>query len=219
MKRKALTLASIAAASVAWVATVAVAQTPDPSKPSVTVVTMFGDAVLFGIPAGWQKVHQQRNENAAIIEFVPQDQSAQSWREMITVQAFRAPPKEVTPKAFMELMVGRIQDSCGAQTVAIPVADLRVDGQPAFSAIIGCASLAKPTAGAQAGQGEVAYYVAVRGAKDMLLFQRAVRGAGFDKSKPPITPASGPKLFESLQPIKLCNPSNPPSACIMRKAR
>lgn len=216
MKRVTFALASLAAASVA---TVALAQTPDPSKPSVTIVTMFGDAVLFGIPAGWKKIHQQRTENAAIMEFVPQDQSAQSWREMITVQAFRAPPKEVSPKAFMELMVGRIQDGCGAQTVAIPIADMRVDGRPAFSAIIGCASLPKPAAGAQAGQGEAAYYVAVRGAKDMLLFQRAVRGAGFDKSKPPITPASAPKLFESLQPIKLCSPSDPPSACIMRKAR
>jgi hypothetical protein len=192
---------------------VAFPQGSDPTRPGIAVIPMFGDGVVFNLPPGWVKMYQQRNESVAIVEFLPEGQTLELWREMITVQAVRNPPAQVTPKSFMELMAGRIRESCGAPTVAIPLEDLKIDGSPAFSAIMGCGALPRPTAGAQAGQGEVAYYLAVRGGKDMLIFQRAVRGPGFERSKSPISAANAGALRDAFLPIRICSLADPAADC------
>ena len=46
----------------------------DPAKPSIVLVPMFGDTVSLMVPAGWVKVHQQKTERVAILEFVPAGQ-------------------------------------------------------------------------------------------------------------------------------------------------
>ena len=95
--------------------------------------------------------------------------------------------------------------SCGESLVKISIGDLRVDGHDAHAAIIGCGSVAadRPS-GLKKGQGEVAYFIAIRGRKDMYLVHRAVRGPEFDPRSPPITPANGLRLMRELEPIKLC---------------
>ncbi len=66
--RRAL-LAALAAAGIST------ALAADPAKPSIVVVPMFGDGVTLSVPAGWVKVHQQKTEQQAILEFVPAGQS------------------------------------------------------------------------------------------------------------------------------------------------
>jgi hypothetical protein len=54
------------------------------------------------------------------------------------------------------------------------------------------------------GQGEVAYYIAMKGARDLYVFQRAVRTAAFPLRNPPITATMGQELMKDIHPIKLC---------------
>lgn len=198
---------------------VSFAQDADPAIPSVNIIPMYGDGVLFSLPPGWKKTYQQRNDNVAIVEFLPSGQTLEGWREMITVQAVRNPPAQVTPRSFMDLMAGKMRESCGATAVNIALGGLKIDGHPAFSAIMGCGAQPHPTAGAKAGHGEVAYYLVVRGTKDMLIFQRAVRGPGFNSATSPIRPDNASALHNAFLPIKICSLAEPAADCARRNPR
>ena len=191
----------------------------DAAKRSIVLVPMFADAVVFSVPPGWQLAHQMRTETQAILEFVPEGQTVQAWREMITVRAFKDPPRDVTPKAFLEQVADRLQGVCPGQAVAASLGDTRVDSHPAHGAILGCGRMPAGTAGATAGQGEVAYYLALRGSGDFVVAQRAVRGRAFDRARPPVTPRDAAAMREALQPLKVCSLSEPAEACRTRAPR
>lgn len=204
--RRALLAAALSISSVASLAA-------DPAKPSIVLVPMFGDTVSLMVPAGWVKVHQQKTERVAILEFVPAGQSTAAWSEMITVQAFKGVPANVTPLGLLESTAGRIGGVCPDHAVAATLGELKVGERPAHAAIIGCGSMPAGEAGARAGQGEVAYYVAIRGTSDMVVVQRAVRGKAFDRKQPPITRQVASAMHAALQPLSVCGLSEPPAQC------
>lgn len=191
----------------------------EPYPQSINLIAMFGDGVTFRVPAGWTKAYQQRNDKTAIIEFVPEGQTVDAWRELISVQAFKDLPPQMSPQTVIERMLTAIRDHCGRNAIAIPLGERMVDGQPGFAAITGCASMPRPTAGAQVGQGESAYYLAVRGPKDMHLFQRAVRGPAFLPGNSPINAGNVSQIYQSLNPIKFCDLSKPAKDCVERAPR
>jgi len=97
---------------------------------------------------------------------------------------------------------------------------LKIDSYEAGAAIIGCANLQTPVAGGlQKGQGEIAYYVAIKGEHDVYIIQRSVRGAAFDPAHPPITPEKIAMLMRDILPIKLCSKTDSRNACWDRPAR
>ena len=185
----------------------------DPAKPSLLVVPMFGDGVTLMVPAGWNRVHQERTAQQAVLEFVPAGQSVKDWSEMLTVQAIKGPPAEVTPMGFLEQVVVGVRRVCPEHAVAITLGDLKVGERPAHAAIIGCGAMPAGTAGAKAGQGEVAFYVAVRGVSDMVVVHRAVRGKAFDRRQPPITAPVAAAMRAALEPLTVCGLSEPPARC------
>ena len=185
----------------------------DAARPSLVVVPMFGDGVTLSVPAGWVKAHQQKNERQAILEFVPAGQTVQAWNEMITVQAFKGLPAEATPRRLLESIAGRMRGVGPEHAVATGLGDLKVGERPAHAAIIGCATVPAGAAGAGDGQGELAYYVAIRGANDMVVVQRAVRGRAFDRQRPPITPQVATAMHGAMAPLSVCALSEPPGKC------
>ena len=203
--------ALLAAFASFWVALPALGA--DPTKPSIVLVPMFGDGVTFSVPPGWIKVHQQKNERQAILEFVPAGQSTAAWSEMITVQAFKDPHANATPLGLLESIAGRVGGVCPEHSVAATLGELKVGERPAHAAIIGCGTMPAGAAGASAGQGEVAYYVAIRGTSDMIVVQRAVRGKAFDRRQPPITRQVATAMHAALQPLSVCGFSEPPAQC------
>lgn len=180
---------------------------PAAEKGEAATVPIFSQTLAFTLPAGWKLGFENVGESIHVVEYVPEGQTVENWREMITLQGFRDvdrnPP--LTPKGFLGLKVLDHRKVCGERVVAISIGDLRVDGHDAHAAIIGCGSVpADRPYGLKKGQGEVAYFIAIRGRKDMYLIHRAMRGPEFDPRSPPITPANGPQLMGELEPIKLC---------------
>lgn len=185
----------------------------DAPRPSIVLVPMFGDGVSLTIPAGWIRAHQQRTDRLAILEFVPAGQSAREWNEMITVQAFAGIPAEATPLRVLESVAARIRDVCPGKSVAIALGERKVGERAAHAAIIGCGTLRAGESGAKAGQGEVAFYLAIRGTSDMVVVQRAVRGRAFDPADPPISTPVAAAMHSALEPLSVCGLSEPPSRC------
>jgi len=183
-------------------------------KPATTYTPIFGQAVAFTLPAGWQAAFRNSTPGTYMMEFVPQDQTVQTWREMITLQGFRgvAQNPQLTPRAFLASLAARIEKACGATFVAQSLGDTKVDSFDAHTAIIGCGNLK--------GQGEIAYMVAIKGTQDVYLIQRAFRGAPFPRERPPLSAANvQEQAARPLEPIKICERAELQVQCWERRPR
>jgi hypothetical protein len=189
-------------------------QNSPPDRDPETISTpIFSQVVLFQLPAGWKPVHKDATQTSYIMEFLPKEQTLQAWREMITVLGFRdlAKNANATPKNFLAGLSSGMEKVCGTHTVVQLLGDTKIDSFDAHTAIMGCANLGR--------QSEIAYYVAIRGSSDMYLIQHAFRDEPFDKSRPPISRAKAQELIASLQPIKICDRSEPQEQCSSRNPR
>jgi hypothetical protein len=194
---------------------------PTNVKSVTTSTPIFSQVVVFGLPSGWKPAHENATETNYIMEFIPKDQTLQVWSDMITVQGFRnlAQNPKATPVAFLSVLAGRVKQTCGEQFVVHSLGDRKIDSFDAHAAIMGCASMQAPAFGAKAGQGEIAFYIAIKGTNDLYLVHRAMRGNAFDKNNPPMAPANAEGILRSLQPIKICERSEAQSQCWERGAR
>jgi hypothetical protein len=193
----------------------------DLPQPTTATIPIFNQVIAFTLPAHWKPVHQNATKASYIAEFVPREESAQAWKEMITVQGFRdlAQQPRASPINFLARISAGMEKVCGADTVTQALGAVTVDSYEAQAAIIGCASLPRAASGARAGQGEIAYYLAIKGTHELYVIQRAVRGGAFDKRKAPITEANAARILETLQPVKICDSADSREQCAARKPR
>jgi hypothetical protein len=193
----------------------------DLPKPATATIPIFNQVIAFTLPAHWKPVHQSATKATYVAEFVPRAESAQAWREMITVQGFRdlAQQPRASPINFLAKIAAGMEKVCGGDTVTQSLGAVTVDSYEAQAAIIGCASLPRAAPGARAGQGEIAYYLAIKGTHELYVIQHAVRGGAFDKRKAPITEANAAQILEALQPVKVCDPVDSREQCAARKPR
>jgi hypothetical protein len=193
---------------------------PPSSKPaavaakSVTTSTpIFSQVFVFSLPGGFKPAHENSTPASYMMEFIPQDQTLASWRDMITVQGFRglARSDKGSPKNLLTTVSSHMEKACGSQALFYSLGDSKVDSFDAYAAIMGCAKIGD--------RSEIAYYLAIKGREDLYLIQRAFRGAPFDKSRPPVSGANAESIVSVLQPIKICERSEPQGQCWSRKSR
>jgi hypothetical protein len=183
-------------------------------KAAGTYTPVFGQAVVFTLPAGWKPGFVNNTRDTYMMEFVPQGQTVQAWREMITLQGFRGAARnpKFAPRAFLAALAARIEKACGATFVSQSLGDTKVDSFDAHTAIIGCGNLN--------GQGEIAYHVAIKGTQDVYLIHRAFRGASFSRETPPLSAANvHERAARLLEPIKICERAEPQAQCWDRRPR
>lgn len=192
-----------------------------PARTVTSSTPLFGQVVLFSVPQGWKAAHQQERANSYILELIPEAQTLQGWSDMLTLQGYKglAANANATPSNFLMLVGARIKEACPEHFVAQTLGNRTIDGHEAHVAVLGCARMSAPLAGAQTGQGEIALYVALKGSQDLYLIHRGLRGDGFERGKPPIHAANAEAVLRSLMPIKLCERSEPQAQCWSRKPR
>jgi len=182
-------------------------------------VPIFDQLLIFGIPRGWWPAYEKVAPRKYVLEFVPDGQSVKSWHEMITVQGFRdmALNPDFTPETFLATTARRMKDLCGTSTVTVWLGERKVDTFDAHAAILGCANLpSSPSSGVKRRQGEVAYYLAIQGNRDLYVIQRAIRGNAFDRANPPINADNASEFMREIEPIKLCDHNLTPEQCWAR---
>jgi len=183
---------------------------------------IFSQLVVHGIPKGWKPGYEKTMPARYIQEFVPAGESVEAWSEMITVQGLKdmSQNPNMTPKALLSMVAGGIKKKCGENFIGQAIGEQKVDSYEAYSAIIGCANLpANQPTGVKQGQGEVAFYLAIKGARDIYVIQRAVRTNAFDPTRSPITVDRISTLMRDVQPIKICDLNVSQFTCWDRAAR
>jgi hypothetical protein len=142
-----------------------------------------------------------------MLEMVPQEQSVDNWTEMFTLQGFKGIAEKADPKAILAAVVKSNMQVCGKDVVFSLVDHPPVSGFPAQGAIIGCSKVPRDMSiGLKKGMGEVAYYVAVKGKKDIYLFHKAVRTKEFNVESSPITQENAQAFISDFMPIELIEP-------------
>lgn len=80
--------------------------------PHLAWALYFGENLLTPLPAGWKIGFSQGQKGVSqIMEMVPEDQTVENWKQMITVQIFHT-LKDVDPDRFGDQMAAGFQKAC-----------------------------------------------------------------------------------------------------------
>ena len=197
------------------------ARSPRDAKSMAASVPIFSQTIVFTLPDGWKPAYENDGKDSYMLEFVPQGQSVEAWKEMITVQGLRnlAKNPQFSPLALIENIAGGLKKICGDELVFQSLGAKKIDTYDAHAAIMGCARVEVESFGAKTGQGELAYYLAIKGTNDLYVVQRAIRGAAFAKKDAPISPSSADAFMSAMQPIKVCERAATLLECSARAVR
>lgn len=184
-------------------------------KPTTMVVPLFSQVVIFNVPSGWQRGNERSTERSYLLEIVPGDQTVLDWKEMISLSAYRAIGEnpEATPANFLNGAAGKMREHCAGEAITTALGALKVDGYPAYAAILGCPEVRG------ARRGEVGLHVAMMVGKDLITFQRALRGRPFTAATSPISPATARGAYGEFGPIKVCDKVPDMGPCLARAQR
>lgn len=190
---------------------------------------IFSQIVVFRIPMGWKPAYEKASATTYIMEFIPNDQKLDDWKEMISIQGFKnfAKVPNSSPQMAIALLATGIKKSCGDNFVGQFFGDAKIDSFNASIAFIGCANMSQdyPSGIIGKGKSDVGYYIVIKGDNEIYMIHRSARGAAFNPKTIPISQATLDGWASGLLPIKICerNPNIPTTApqseCWDRPAR
>ena len=184
-------------------------------------MTLFSQVFVARIP-NWKVVFEKPSPRHYIMEWVPAGQTLETWTEMITVQGLKDLARQPNLKAESVLgtLAGQIQKVCVPKFIGRSLGNSTIDSFEASRALIGCGELpADHPTGIKKGQGEIGYYIAIKGTNDVYVIHRSMRGAAFEPAALPVSQADLDRWEQELQPIKLCESNVPHAECWARKPR
>jgi hypothetical protein len=164
-----------------------------------------GEGVGIVIPAGWTLGHRDESGKTALLEWVPEGQSAADWTSMIAIQRFAGLPR-VDPEAFLR----QLQNAFAATCPAIVTGELYADtfeGLPIALHSLGC------TTNPETGKGEVSLFTAIAGEQALYLFQRTWRTAPFTQTGLPLSVAEIDAGSVDIGRLFVCADAAPADAC------
>ncbi len=193
---------------------------PRPWDITPVSVPIFSQVVVFSVPNEWKPAHESKGVGHYLLEHIPLEQTVQNWRDMITVQGFEglASRPNANPRGLLNLLASQIKSKCTDHFIGRSLGDGKLDGADVSIALIGCGKLPEDQPGGlKAGESELALYVALKGLKDMYVIHKSFRGKPISADAIPREQAQ--LLLLTLQPIKLCERSEPRNECWGRSQR
>ncbi len=171
------------------------------------VVRVFSQVTSHGLPTGWKVGFRTETPAHFMLEFVPKDESVENWKTMFTLQGFRNLAEKTDAKTMLGLAGMQQKKVCGESLIFELIEEEPISGFPAQGAIIGCSKVPHDLSiGLKKGMAEIAYYIAVKGKKDIYLFHKGIRGKAFDKNNSPITKHNAKEFIKDFLPIQLTDP-------------
>jgi hypothetical protein len=173
------------------------AETPAPLR---VISPIFGQLVMFSMPASFVPVTEGTKGPSYIREAVLKGETADRWTQMITVTGARgaAGAPGVSPQSFAASIAGGFKAACPGTFALKGLGQTRFGDREAFVAVAGCGRVE-----ASADKhSETALIAVVKGSADYYTLQWAERSAPVDT--PPIDDAKWQQRIGLLQPIRLC---------------
>tara|TARA_R110002074_G_scaffold402220_2_gene604795 strand:- start:91282 stop:91905 length:624 start_codon:yes stop_codon:yes gene_type:complete len=187
---------------------------PKDIKSIVSVIPVFSQKVSFNLPGDWKAAFQDERSGAFLIEFIPEDETIESWKSLFTIQGFEKLADKTKPIDFIDGLALRLKETCGQYSVYEQLGHLTVSKHEAFAAIMGCSnSGATKNSVVKEEKSELGYYIAIQGQHDYYLLHKSIRGASFEKDNMPINLDNADDFIAEFMPIELCRLGGEKSAC------
>lgn len=187
---------------VMWGATPAAqAQQPNGSPPPQ------GERFFISIPDGWKEVIRTRQQGADVIAYVPKEQNATQWTDMLTIQVFQG-MNALPAQSFYDRSTASYKKAC--ETVRIgQMQSGASNGYPSAFWVLACGMQL------QSGSGETAFFRLIQGNNALYMAQRTWRTVRFDAQSgaSPVTEPASQMALQTLKSFGICDPSTPKNPC------
>lgn len=166
-----------------------------------------GERFFISIPDGWKEVVRTRQQGADIIAYVPNEQNATQWTDMLTIQVFQG-MTALPAQSFYDRSTASYKKAC--ETVRIgQMQSGSSNGYPSAFWVLACGMQQ------QSGIGETAFFRLVQGNTALYLAQRSWRSPRFDAQSgtSPVTEPASQMALQTLKSFGVCDPSTPKNPC------
>ncbi len=139
----------------------------------------FGNEIIaVSIPVGFSKAFEDWQLEQSIAEFLPGQQTLESWSEMVTVTT--ATSAQMTPEGFLAGIAAGLEQACLGPSSAELMMDSRVDGHEVLVAYVSCAQ----SPGTRVAASESFVAIAIAGTGSIATLQWAVRAQATGAPRP-----------------------------------
>ena len=177
------------------------AQSPPPPKPVAAerlVMPLF--------PAGWNMVTNNQASDVEVVEYVPDGESPNLWREKITLQIFHGLNSLPLDAIHNRARTSHF-DACAVGPIGGTLQMGDSNGYLSAFWTLGCQR------NKQSGNGETIYAKAVQGVNTLYVISRMWRTPPFSGEGPPITAGSIQDGLAFLTTTVICDDGNPAHPC------
>lgn len=179
------------------------------------VIPIYSQKLAFQLPTTWKPAYQDNKPTFYLIEFTPQNESIQSWNNLLSIQGFKDLSQRTSAENFLDNLASRFKSTCGENLVYEKLGSSQVDGYKSYTAILGCSEVPmSDRTGIKNGQSEIGYYLSIQGKKDIYLIHKSIRGDAFKTSEPPLNKDNVSTFIEAITPIELCKKGGNQGECL-----
>lgn len=169
------------------------------------VGTGGGEMLVFSLPPGWQPIHTAEAQSVRRAVFVPKDQSAETWSDMVVVTMARGHDVRDVRAAFAQTKDAYAR-TCQAHTSGTPQTSVEDNIGRAFWTL-GC-HRRKDVDG-----GEVAFFFYIQGRQGAYLMQRIWRVPSFGAQGPSVPTEEREEAVTFFRSARLCLADSGDPAC------
>lgn len=135
------------------------------------------EQLQFVEPKGWQEVYTDRDGNLSTTEYAPPGQTADDWRELISVQILLD-----TPDADPDLLLSRAAQHLGRSCTAFEVQPIELGGVGEYPTLAFMLMCGRNT---DSGQGEFTLMRGIAGHENFYILQKVWRVPPYALDAPP----------------------------------
>ena len=169
------------------------------------VIPIFSQKVSFNLPTNWKAVFEDQQAGSYMIEFTPQGEVIDNWKNIFTVQGFENLADKTMPVEFLNAIAVRFKETCGEYSVFEQLGPTTVTGHLAFAVVMGCSNMPDAQGNiTKEGQSELGFYLSIKGKHDYYLIHKLIRGGVFNTDELPINKSNAAAFISEFMPIDLC---------------
>ncbi len=182
------------------------------------LVPIYDYLVVAPTPSNWQPkpAHSEGDGNFYLTEFLPEGQTVESWKEMITISGYKK--IDSTPAQYFNLLYGLTVKTCGKEGTA---AQVLADKNNVFVALLMCGGLqegASDIANLGRNKGEVTLYRIYKMDESLYSIFHSWRGARFDvkdsnEKNLPASPNQIKEYVTASNSLLICSKEKPEGRC------
>lgn len=183
---------------------------------SVTVeIPIFSQKVRFSLPDGWKNNKAKQFKQSFLAEFTPVDEELDSWTNLFALQAHQNFDPTISPEQVSDSYAAGFVKLCPKSVIYSKLKAQQINGHQAYLSLMGCANMPVDTvSGLKKGMSEISFYIFVKGTKDLYIFQKSLRGDGFDPENLPASIKQSVNEMKSFSPMQFCNLDSPKGKCL-----